>query len=78
MSLLATANIPILILVLGCLIYIFYTEIYEKNPITIQLVVVIIIVVMLTLILSLVSYFFPNSKLTKFLKKLIEWFSEGI
>ena len=65
-------------IVFSVILYLIYAVFFEKNPIAIQIFVVFAIVAILGGILSGLSYFFPNSRLAKFLKKLIEWFSEGI
>ncbi len=65
--------IIILTIILGVIGYLVYAVFYEKDPFAIQLVVVFTIL----LVVSMVSYFFPNSKLAKFLKKLAEWMMEG-
>lgn len=50
----------------------------ELDPFTIMFIVAIAIVVIMMVILSIVSYFFPNSRITKILKKVGEWIQDGI
>ena len=66
-----------IIIFLGIIGYLIYATVYEKNPFAIQLIIVFTILLILGIIVSIISYFFPNSKLTKFLKKIGEWIGEG-
>jgi len=68
----------VILVIVGLGIYAVYDVKTSNNPFSLIFLVTILIIIILATIIGIFSHFFPNSKITKLLKKLGDLIQDGL